>query len=97
MNRYTVKAHSDHYTVRDDRAGDILVFEFSAYLDKGQAGRDARAVAEALNHAYASGRNSSVVEAAANTQAMDPAPRGYPTGDTSISARVMETWRETNS
>lgn len=53
--RYSVVAHSDHFTVRQEATGDILTFEFGSYLDHTQARDDAHRVAYALNHAYETG------------------------------------------
>lgn len=50
--RYSVKAHPDGFTVRQEGTGDILTFEFRSYLDKTQAQADARRVARELNREH---------------------------------------------
>jgi hypothetical protein len=65
---YSVKAHSDGYTVRQEGSGDILTFPLRAYLSHQTARDEAHAVARELNRAYDRGYKRGVDDTIASLE-----------------------------
>ena len=91
MTRYSVIAHSDSFTIREEGTGDILTFSLREKVE-------VHAICNLLNAAYNRGQEDGaqaqlVSDALNDGCPVNPVRYGYPTGAHDVSDRVTETWR----